>query len=475
MLVLLPLAGLTLLAVPPAADGGGLGVLAIAPPQGPGTELVEIAMQLREMVGELHPDTLDTRALRERMLPPDPSATLARLDRAYADARAAYLRADVAGSARALHAIVDALEPLPDGPERFRQWTRALLRLARCELELGRGGASRDEIERLFGAAPDLEVDGALHPSRFVALTEAVRAGLRSAPRRRLTLSSSLAETVVFVDGREVGKAPAALELAQGRHRVSAAAGELRFGPAQVYLAETDRELLFDFTLPAAMRPAQGPGFEAPEEDPGARILEAGAFLGLDAILAVSLLREQGATHAVGALYDVHRGELVRTGSVRLAGVSLPSGGASALAAFLLEGKASPLVSWPGGPPRSPPPAPPPEPVKPPPRLPVALGKGLLGWTSVGTAVAALGLATFGLVESRAATADYRRAALMRSEGAVTSTAALATYNRYVADGNAASRRATWGWAGAGAGLLATGIAGYVNYRRTGEIGPLRF
>jgi len=472
-----------------ASDTGSLGVLAVAPPPGPGTELVEITLQVRQVTTELHGGALDTRALRERMAGPERGAALAELDRAYVGARAAWVRGDFVGSLRTLRAIIGDLDRLPDGPERFKQWTRATMRLARSELDLGQEAAARGVVERLLRAAPDVAVDGNLHPARFIDQVERARAALNALPRRALAVTSSVDGARVYVEGRDVGSAPVTLELAQGHYRVSGATQSTSLPSVQVDLVDGDGELLLDFAIPEALRPAQGPGLALPDGDRARWLVEAGGYLRLDAVLAVTLAREGGAWYVAGALYDVRRGMLRREGKVRLIGMAIPAGGASALVGFLLTGDAtSELVEYPGGPVPKPPPAPAGGggEVKPDDahsadashlvqKPLVRVSGGSLGWATLGTGVAALGLASYGLIEGRSASSSYRRAQDLRSSGGVSSSAALAAYNRYVSNGDAARRRATIGWAGASACVLASGVLGYVNYRRTGEFGPFRF
>jgi len=86
----------------------------------------------------------------------------------------------------------------------------------------------------------------------------------------------------------------------------------------------------------------------------------------------------------------------------------------------------------------------------------------------------AVGIAAFAALETRSASASYREARSLRSGGLGTYEAVV-QYNRAVDRGDAARRDATAAWVVAGVGAVATGVIGYLNYRRTGEFGPFRF
>jgi PEGA domain-containing protein len=199
---------------------------------------------------ERDPGTLDGRELRARMLGPTPANSLAELDHAYEDARRAYLAGDFGASLATLRAILVDLEKHPDGAERFRQWTRTMMRLARLELELGDGKAGRAAIEQLLRAAPAIEIDRRLFPPRFIREVESVRASLAASPTHALRVKASVDGARVFVDGRDAGAAPLNVVLPEGAYRVSAARGDLRAQPVVADLTSGDREVVLDFTIP---------------------------------------------------------------------------------------------------------------------------------------------------------------------------------------------------------------------------------
>lgn len=96
------------------------------------------------------------------------------------------------------------------------------------------------------------------------------------------------------------------------------------------------------------------------------------------------------------------------------------------------------------------------------------------GWVALGSGVAALGFAALAVVEAQTAGDRYDEARALRARGNL-SVADVGLYNGYVLAGDAAARRATASWAGTGVSALAAGILGYIQHRRTGEIGPFRF
>ena len=179
----------------------------------------------------------------------------------------------------------------------------------------------------------------------------------------------------------------------------------------------------------------------------------------------------------MASLHDVSRGKLTREGRVRLAGGRLPEGGAGALAELLLTGAPSPLVELSAHRPAVSLSPPPPD---------AALAGGprdggpprrarTLGWITAGTGIATVGLGVVGVLQTRSASESYERARRLRDVGALTTNTAILEYNGHVADGDAAKRASTLSWTGAAAAAVATGVLGYLNYRRTGEVGPFRF
>jgi len=431
-----------------------LGVLALAVPPGPGPKLIDVASELRRAIAERRADVVDRPVLRLRMTGPT-SAAPEEIDRAFEGARAASLAGDHQAAMKTLQSILEEVEKLPDSQQTFGQWVRAVTHLARLELDLGRREAARALLDRLVQAAPDVELDRDLHPGRFLQLLESARAAVRAGPSHRLEIGASMPGARIYVNRREVGRAPLSLHLARGQYRISAALPESRVLPFTVDLREADQRVAIDFAVPESLRPDLGPGLALPERDRSSRVIAAGGYLGLAELVAVQLLTEGGAEHAQGSLYDVRRGMLVREGRLRLQGGALPPGGAPALADYLLSGSNERgLVEVPGSDLRSPPRA--------------------LGWTALATGIGSVGLAALAAVEMSSASRSYGRARSLRSGGLATYEAVV-QYNRAVSQGDAARRAGTAAWVGAGVAAAATGALGYLNYRRTGEWGPFRF
>jgi hypothetical protein len=91
------------------------------------------------------------------------------------------------------------------------------------------------------------------------------------------------------------------------------------------------------------------------------------------------------------------------------------------------------------------------------------------------TAAGAVAFTAAAVLQLRAAEDSYDRATRFRASNGLGTFRNVATYNGYVAEGDAARRRAALYWTGAGLSVAATAILGWINHRRTGELGPWRF
>ncbi len=201
----------------PERSGPAMGVVAVAePPAGPSQELTELTTSLRAAVSQRSPGVLSPQDLRQRMLTRSPSASLSELDRAYAGAVAAHQSGDFEGAVRSLSAVLTDLERMPDGPETFSQWSRALLRLARAQGSLGRKADAEESMKRLLRADPTANADPELYPPSFQRQLEEARKQLAAAPKHKLVVKGPKGAKV-FVEGREVADAPATLTLAAGQ------------------------------------------------------------------------------------------------------------------------------------------------------------------------------------------------------------------------------------------------------------------
>jgi hypothetical protein len=461
----------------PAAVRGeeALGVLAVAEPPGPAPALVGHAGALRAALAGRLPGVLDAAALRDRMTTAAPPAALLELDRAYAGALAAHLAGEYETSNRTLRSVVDALERLPDGPEVFAAWSRALLRLARSEQELGRAVEAQAVLERLLRAAPDTRADPRQFPPSFLALLEQARARLRALGTRRLTVEAH-AGARMFVDGREVGAAPVAVEVVPGRHRVSGLRGGLR-SPAVILDVTEDRAVQLDLSLAEAMRPDAGPGL-ALAGNPSAGVGAIAARLGLDRAVAVSLHRDGDATSLEATLLDVRRGTSERQARIPVrSDAAVADGAIEALAAFVAAGERSPLVVVVretalavtpeaaerilGG-------APSPE--------DRARTARIVRWTALGAGVAAVAAGTAAVLLGRDAQASYDRAGAMKDpSGRVALPHKVADYNAILDRGDRQRRLAIGTGVAAGACAVTSALLSWRGWRTAGEVGPFRF
>ncbi len=480
--------------LPQAASAESLGVVAVAEPPGPTAELAELTHQLRLVAAERTTGVVDANELRERMTGQTSSATLAELDRAYAGALSTYQNGDFEGAVRTLRTAIEDLERLPAGPEAFSQWTRAMLRLARAEQTLGRGGEASEVLGRLVRANPAVKADANQYPPSFVKQVEEVKAQVAKLVKRKLIISTTSKGAKVFVEEREVGAAPITLELPPGRYRVSGAHGNLHVPAVTVDLTEEGQSINLNFALAESFRPGFGPGLALVDADRARNLVAAGSWLRLDKLLAARLVNESGAEYLAAALFDVRRGMLLREGRVRLTNKIAPAGSLTALASFLITGQTSNLVAQTQF-------APTPtngasaaktketsslnvkaaRETKPDlgsstPASPAAAGRSkVMGWTALGAGALGVALGGFAIYEGTSARSSYDKASsLLKSAAQVDDTVAH-QYNQYVSDGDSA-RKVAFVSGGAAVGCLAvSGVLGYLSYRQTGEIGPFRF
>jgi hypothetical protein len=464
-LVLGGFAALPVALAPSARASEPIGVVAVAPPPGPSPVLVELTGILRQRIAERQTGTLDAAQLRDRSGAPR-TAPLAELERTFDQARLAYLEGDVSRSLRTLRPIAAELEKLPGGADVQALWTKVLMRIARTELELGRREEARATLEALLRGAPDLAVDPSLVPARLAEEIERERAALQALPAGTLVVGASAAGARVYVNGRLAGAAPVRLDLPRGRCRVAGTTETSQVGPFDVEIREGSREVLLDFSIPEALRPWAGQGVAARTDERSRTLLAVGHQLQLDRVVGVA---EDGESQFVlASVYDVRRGRLEREARLRLVDRAFPAGGDTALADFIVNGRTdSPLVLVPG------------PPVSAPARAQETGGSPVasqaLRWSPVVTGLATVAFTAAALVQVRTAQESYDRATQFRGVNGLGTFHDVATYNGYVSTGDAAKGRAGGYWTGAALCAAATGILGYVSYRRTGEVGPVRF
>ncbi|HYQ80090.1 MAG TPA: PEGA domain-containing protein [Anaeromyxobacteraceae bacterium] len=356
-----------LLHAAPASAAETVAVLAVAEaPGGPEAELAEMTHQLRAACRDRTGGVLEVPEMRARLLGQASNATLPELERAYAGALATYQNGEYEGSIRTLYAVVEDLERLPESPEAYQQWIRALLRLAHAEATIGHVAEARAAMEKVLAVEPRHQPDPEQYSPTYRREFDVVRGRVAARPRRSITVTAIGRGGTVFVNGRTFGQTPATASLPPGRYRVGGAAGALRVPSFWVDLKDEDRSVVLDFSLAEALRVNAGPGLALTRAGRHAGVVRAGAWLGVDRVLAASVAVEGQVQYLAGSIYDVRRGAMMREGLVRMVAGSVPSANLGALAAFLLTGQpqravvpvateAAPMVQVPAaepGPPR---------------------------------------------------------------------------------------------------------------------------
>ncbi len=319
-----------------------LGVIAVADAAaGPDTELAELAHQLRAACRDRTGGVEDVPTMRARLLGQTSSATLAELDRAYGGALAVYQNGEFESALGALRAIVADLEGLPETPDAYAQWTRAQLRLAHAALTIAREAEAEEAL--LAVARTDIAVaaDPDQYSPTYRRRLDAVRAKVRAMSPRRLTVTAEGSGGTVFVNGRPMGTTPVTLSLAPGTYRVGGVSKGLRVPSVRVELGAEDRSVLLDFALAGALRVDAGPGLALSPPGRADGVVRAGAWLGVDRVIAVSRVAEGKSSFLIGSVYDVRKKALEREGGVKMAAGGAPAASLGALAAFLLTGQPS--------------------------------------------------------------------------------------------------------------------------------------
>ena len=326
----------------PAAAFESLAVLAAGdPPAGPDADLAELTHQLRAACRDRIGGVQDVPTMRARLLGQRSNATVTELDRAYGGALAVFQNGEFESALRTLKAIIEDLECLPESDDAYAQWVRAQLRLAHAAITVGR---ERDADEALAAVARtdfSIQPDPDQYSPTFRRRLEAVKAKVRALPSRRLQITAEGPGGIVYVNGRAMGSAPLTLWLPAGSYRIGGASGALHVPSFRVDLQAEDRAVVLDFALAEALRVGGGPGLALAAARRGDGIVRAGAWLGVDRVIAVSRVAENDAVFLLGSIYDVRNGALLREGSVRTVAGTVPAANLGALASFLLTGQSS--------------------------------------------------------------------------------------------------------------------------------------
>ncbi|MBI5069325.1 MAG: hypothetical protein HZB56_13910 [Deltaproteobacteria bacterium] len=458
----------------PAAFAGELGVVATAEPPGPVAPLPALAAELRDALRRRSGDVVPGEILRERMGGGPSPAVLAAAEQAHAGALAAHAAGDFEGALGALRALVADLERLPPSPEIHRQWIRTMLRLARAEQSAGRQAEAQDLLERLHRVVPDLEADARQYPPSFLRLLTEAASRVRAQPRRRLAVVTSPGVSVL-VEGREVGEGSLTVPLAPGRYRISGRRGGRHVPGPTVDLGAGDGSASLDAERAAVYLPEAGPGLALSAADRAERLPAVAAGLGMDRLVAVWLRDGEAGSELVAVHVEARRGTVEREGTLRLPGGLPPPGGLDALAEYLLSGRPSPLLEGPAGAAEAGPPRAVPAPTTAVAPEPAPPGRAL-GWTALGAGGASLLLGVYSASEGIRATARYADARAMQSpDGGVRPPYTVAQHNALVRAGDRSRNAAIAAGAGAGVTLAAAALLGYLSWRQSGEVGPLRF
>ena len=334
------LAAVALLLAAAPASAETLAVLAVADaPGGPEAELAEMTHQLRAACRDRTGGVLEVPEMRARLLGQASNATLPELERAYAGALATYQNGEYEGSIRTLYAVVEDLEKLPESPEAYQQWIRALLRLAHAEGTIGHVAEARAAMEKVLALEPRYQPDPEQFSPTYRREFDVVRAKVAARPKRSITVTAIGRGGAVFVNGRFSGQTPVTVSLPPGRYRVGGGAGQLRVPSFWVELKDEDRSVVLDFSLAEALRVNAGPGLALTRAGRHAGVVRAGAWLGVDRVLATSVAVESQVQYLAGSFYDVRRGAMMREGLVRMVAGSVPGANLGALASFLLTGQ----------------------------------------------------------------------------------------------------------------------------------------
>ena len=319
-----------------------LAVLAAGdPPSGPDADLAELAHQMRAACRDRVGGVMDVPTMRARLLGQRSKATVTELDRAYGGALAVYQNGEFESAIRTLKAIVEDLESLPESEESYAQWVRAQLRLAHAALTIGREREADEAMQAVARTDPSILPDAEQYSPTYRRRFDAAKARVRALPARRLQVVAEGFGGTVFVNGRLMGATPLSMWLPAGSYRVGGASGSLHVPSFRLDLRGEDRSVVLDFALAEALRVAGGPGLALPVARRGGEIVRAGAWLGVDRVIAVSREAEGEAVFLLGSIYDIRNGALLREGSVRTVAGTVPLANLGALATFLLTGQSS--------------------------------------------------------------------------------------------------------------------------------------
>jgi len=327
-----------------AAPETRIAVVAVAEPPGPTPALVDLAEQVRHSLAARRKGVLASAEVRSRMRLGADAVSFQDLDQQYKAAVAAMREGDYDAASKGLRPVVSALERVFGVDGSFARWTRAMLRLARAQRSMGHDQEATRLLERLVLTEPTVFVDPELYPPSFAAEVEKVRGAVNALPFHTLSVTAGDRPARVFVNGRDVGPAPAVLKLRAGAYAVNAALGKTWIPPVEVDLRGRDAKVALDLSLAEMLKPEIGPAMTVEDADRAAGVSALGRHLDVTEVLVVVLESERDQQYLTAGVQDVQTAVVYRAGRLRLARTAPPPGGVSALVALLASGESSPLV-----------------------------------------------------------------------------------------------------------------------------------
>lgn len=138
-----------------------------------------------------------------------------------AEGRVLYERADFETAIPVLQSAADELSDGMAGATDSKDLIDALLLLGLAHASVGDTGQAREIFRRVVTLEPSRQLDSVNYPPKFVAMFDAVRDEVRGQAPAALVVQSNDVEAQVYIDGRDVGKAPVTVsDLPPGAHTV---------------------------------------------------------------------------------------------------------------------------------------------------------------------------------------------------------------------------------------------------------------
>jgi len=282
----------------------------------------------RELPGQLFEPELVLEAVRPRA-----SKSVQDLQRQVDSARTLLYGGQ---NERGLELVTQALSELDKASPQVNPWpvtAAALMVQSQLYKNLGRTKEMNEVYRRLLRIEPGFTLDADAYPPSTLQAFDAVRKELARTKKGALQVLSSPAGAAVYVDGKELAKTPAKVELAPGTYRVSLLSADGVSFPRRVEL-KNSAVLQVDMAFEAAVS-QQPPLCVAALDDDEARKL--GAEVSADRVIVVRNASAPGnPPYITAVLYDA-TGRQERNGGTGVANVSR-------LAAFIATGKESPDV-----------------------------------------------------------------------------------------------------------------------------------